>query len=149
MKHCPLLLFTSVCLAAAAFSIARAKAEPSPASSPRENGDSAPRGAEVDQRGDKGMGFSHNLTGHHFYLSPDGGAIAVTANNPDDAASRDAISTHLTSIAGMFRDGNFSIPMFVHDTMPPGVETMKELRKEISYAAESTPNGGAGDDPHD
>ena len=95
----------------------------------------------VEERGDKGMGFRHDLTGHHFYLLSEGGAIAVAANDPNDAASRDAIRAHLATIAGMFRDGNFSIPMFVHATVPPGVAAMKELRKEISYEAEPTKDG--------
>ena len=32
------------------------------------------------------MGFSHDLTTHHFQLLKDGGEIAVTANDPKDTA---------------------------------------------------------------
>jgi hypothetical protein len=42
----------------------------------------------------------------------------------------------------MFSDGNFSIPMFVHDQVPPGVPVMKENRSEISYNFEELPMGG-------
>ncbi|HMJ05307.1 MAG TPA: hypothetical protein VK474_03535 [Chthoniobacterales bacterium] len=101
----------------------------------------SPHRHEVEERGDAGMGFSHRLTGHHFCLLPDGGAIAVAANDPEDAKSRDAIRTHLAMIAGMFTEGNFSIPMFVHASVPPGAATMKELRSEITYDAERTENG--------
>ena len=44
-------------------------------------------------------------------------------------------------IAGMFAEGNFSIPMFVHNTVPPGVEKLKQLKREITYAAENTSLG--------
>lgn len=42
-------------------------------------------------------------------------------------------TVHLTHITSMFWDGNFSIPMFVHTQLPPGVTEMKEKRSEISY----------------
>jgi hypothetical protein len=41
----------------------------------------------------------------------------------------------------MFSDGNFSIPMFVHDQVPPGVPAMKEKRSRISYIYEEMPSG--------
>ena len=47
----------------------------------------------------------------------------------------------MNMIAGMFAEGNFSIPMFVHNAVPPGVEKLKQLKKEITYAAENTPRG--------
>jgi hypothetical protein len=47
----------------------------------------------------------------------------------------------MSMIAGMFAEGNFSIPMFVHNTAPPGVEKLKQLKKEITYAAENTSLG--------
>jgi hypothetical protein len=42
------------------------------------------------------------------------------------------------SIATKFSQGDFAIPMFIHATVPPGVETMKRLKSEIMYAAENT-----------
>src|SRR3979411_1891805 len=62
----------------------------------------------VDERGDQGMGFSHQLTGHHFYLFPDGGGIEVEARDPKDAKSQEAIRMHRNMSAGMFSEGNFS-----------------------------------------
>jgi hypothetical protein len=82
----------------------------------------AQREAEVDQRGDQGMGFSHAMTDHHFHLSPDEGSIEVESDSPDDSASREAIRRHMQKIAGMFAQRNFSPPMFIHHTVPPGVE---------------------------
>jgi hypothetical protein len=36
------------------------------------------------------------------------------------AASRDHIRVHLSHVVEMFSAGNFNIPMFIHDTTPPG-----------------------------
>ena len=96
----------------------------------------AQHAAEVDQRGDQGMGFSHAMTEHHFHLSPDGGSIEVESNSPDDAVSKEAIRQHMQKIAGMFAQGDFSLPMFIHDTVLPGVEVMKRLKDQIAYTAE-------------
>ena len=59
----------------------------------------AARGADVDERGDKTMGFAHTRTTHHFLLESDGGVIRVDANDPADTQSRDAIRQHLAAIA--------------------------------------------------
>ncbi len=101
----------------------------------------AQRAADVDQRGDEGMGFSHAMTGHHFHLFPDGGSIEVESDRPDDNASKEAIRQHMQKIAGMFSEGDFSLPMFIHDTVPPGVEMMKYLKDQIAYTAENTAKG--------
>jgi hypothetical protein len=101
----------------------------------------AQRAAEVNQRGDEGMGFSHATTGHHFHLFSDGGAIEVESDSPDDNASKEAIRRHMQKIAGMFSQGDFSLPMFIHDTVPPGVEVMRRLKNQIAYTAENTAKG--------
>jgi hypothetical protein len=98
--------------------------------------------AGVDARGDHEMGFSHERSTHHLLLRTDGGAIEVTANDPNDKATRDEIRMHLTHVAKMFTDGNFQVPMFIHDTVPPGVAVMKSKRASISYVFESMPDGG-------
>jgi hypothetical protein len=95
----------------------------------------------VDMRGDHAMGFSHEKTKHHFELLPDGGVIQVDANSDLDNSTRDQIRMHLTHIAAMFRAGNFDVPMFIHDTVPPGVPVMKEKHDAIRYAFASTPKG--------
>lgn len=87
----------------------------------------------MNERGDKVMGFDHNLTTHHFLLKADGGLIQVEANQTTDAASRDQIRKHLGHIAKMFGAGNFSAPMLVHDQNPPGTAVMKELKDRIKY----------------
>jgi hypothetical protein len=97
--------------------------------------------ATVRLHGDQAMGFSHDKTTHHFRLLATGGAIEVTANDASDKASIEAIRSHLTHIASMFADGDFSTPMFVHDTIPPGVTTMKLVKDKIRFAYESVNSG--------
>lgn len=88
---------------------------------------------QVNRRGDQVMGFSHSKATHHFRLFTDGGEIAVTANDPDDAATRGMIREHLRQISRQFAAGDFRDPMLIHATTPPGVPTMKELRSRIMY----------------
>jgi len=98
--------------------------------------------AGVDDRGDHAMGFSHETTAHHFTLLADGGIIAVDTKAASDDATRDQIRMHLTHIAGMFNANNFEIPMFIHDTVPPGVPVMKAKHEAIKYTFQPTEHGG-------
>lgn len=96
----------------------------------------------VTSRGDHAMGFSHETTTHHFRLLKDGGAIEVLANDPQDSESRDEIRMHLSHIVRLFSAGDFNIPMFIHDTLPPGAATMSKLREQIHYRYLETEHGG-------
>lgn len=98
--------------------------------------------AHMNERGERGMGFSQTVTSHHFLIQPGGGAIQAEAKNPDDTSERDNIRHHLAHIAQAFANADFDIPMFVHDSMPPGVPKMKELRQKITYSFQETPAGG-------
>lgn len=104
---------------------------------------SADHHAGVVQRGEShdGMGFSQTTTTHHFFLTNNGGIIQVTTNNPNDSNQISTIQMHLKHIARVFSEGNFSIPHFVHDQTPPGVETMKRLQSSIRYSAEMLNTG--------
>jgi len=105
-------------------------------------GQTSPTSAAGAARGDEAMDFDQAKTTHHFKLLPDGGAIEITANDPSDVASRDAVRQHVAKIATMFGQGNFNIPMLVHGQKPPGVDTMTRLKSSLDYAAENLPNGG-------
>jgi hypothetical protein len=98
--------------------------------------------ADVEKHGDEAMGFPHDETTHHFHLYSDGGAIEVNVNDSKDSQNIQAIRSHLAHIVTMFSNGEFSIPMFVHDQVPPGTAMMKEKRAEISYSFEELPAGG-------
>jgi hypothetical protein len=98
--------------------------------------------ADVEKHGDEAMGFPHGKTTHHFRLYLDGGAIEVTANDKNDFSNVGAIRSHLTHIVTMFSNGDFSLPMFIHDQVPPGVPIMKAKRAEIAYYFETLSAGG-------
>jgi len=97
--------------------------------------------AKMNERGEKGMGFSQTDTTHHFFLNSSGGVIQVEVKDPADVSDRANIRMHLTHIAKAFENGDFDIPMFVHDTVPPGVPEMKKLQAQIHYSFQETPNG--------
>ena len=101
----------------------------------------SPHHADVNKHGDQAMGFPHDKTTHHFRLRSDGGAIEITANDSSDKTNTAAIRTHLSHVAGLFGQGDFSIPMFIHDTIPPGIETMRLLKAGIHYHYEELPTG--------
>ena len=103
---------------------------------------SDPQASGVDWRGDQAMGVSHEKSTHHFRLLPDGGAIELTANDPNDQITRNEIRNHLSHIVQMFTNGNFQVPMFIHDTVPPGVPVMKSKRASVAYVFEPMPSGG-------
>jgi hypothetical protein len=98
--------------------------------------------AIVETNGDHAMGFPHDKTTHHFRLTSDGGAIEVTANDPNDKTNTAAIRSHLLHIVGMFGNGEFSTPMFIHDGVPPGATTMKLMKSAIHYTYQEMLSGG-------
>jgi hypothetical protein len=98
--------------------------------------------AVVESHGDQAMGFPHDKATHHFRIMADGGAIEIGTNDPKDLVNTKAIRSHLTHIAMMFGTGDFSMPMFVHDSLPPGVTTMKLMKSAIHYAYVEFPAGG-------
>ena len=136
--------FLSLVLAATLFSGAAPRQQSAP-SDPKPSHDSAftvHDHAKMNERGEKGMTFSETATAHHFLLKPDGGIIQVAANDPKDSDSIDRIRRHLAHISHAFSSGDFDIPVFVHDTVPPGVPDMKRLASKITYTAEQSANGG-------
>jgi hypothetical protein len=88
------------------------------------------------------MGFSHETTTHHFRLDKTGGVIDVSANDAKDSATRDQIRMHLSHIIKRFAAGDFNVPMFIHDTTPPGALVMAKLTSQIRYNYSDTPGGG-------
>jgi hypothetical protein len=98
-------------------------------------------GSTLESRGDRAMGFEQSKTTHHFLLKPDGGAIQVQADDPQDTVSPGQIRKHFHRIAAAFAAGDFEIPMMVHDTVPPGANAMKRLREKIHYTYEELPAG--------
>jgi len=98
---------------------------------------------EMNMRGDKAMGFDHLKTTHHFLLANDGGSIQVEANDPKDNESRDQIRRHLRHIAMMFSEGNFDVPMLIHEKTPPGSDVMQKLKADINYKYKELERGAS------
>jgi hypothetical protein len=48
---------------------------------------------------------------------------------------------HLKHIAQSFTAGDFDLPMFIHDRVPPGVPEMQKRKANISYRFEETERG--------
>jgi hypothetical protein len=135
-----LLTFLAASLACFASS-AQQSTSPDPKTCPMHDAHSQSQ-AQMNQRSEHAMGFSQTETTHHFLLKPDGGDIQVEANKSGDTDQIAQIRMHLQHIARAFQSGDFDIPMFVHDTVPPGVPDMKRLQKQIRYSYEDTANGG-------
>ncbi len=89
------------------------------------------------------MGFDHEKTTHHFRLTRSGGVIDVSANDPGDTESRDAIRQHMGHIVKMFSEGDFNAPMLIHGRVPPGVAEMRTKRAAIGWKAVDTRNGAS------
>jgi hypothetical protein len=107
----------------------------SPSSSPAHRSD-------VDHRHDEVTGVGHEASAHHFLLAKDGGSIRLEVMDPGQRAARELVREHLRAITRAFAAGDFSMPMRIHDQVPPGVQVMKERRALIRYAYADTEKGG-------
>ena len=96
----------------------------------------------VDQRHDQATHVGNEDSVHHFLLRPDGGVIRLEMKDAANDEGRDRIREHLRHIARAFSTADFSIPMFVHDQMPPGVDVMKAMSSSIRYQYAPTRRGG-------
>jgi hypothetical protein len=97
---------------------------------------------QLKARGAVAMGFDQDTTTHQFRLTRDGGTIEVGVNDASDATGRDAIRTHLKTIASEFSRGDFGKPFATHAEVPPGVETMRQRISAIAFRYEDTASGG-------
>jgi hypothetical protein len=97
---------------------------------------------QVDHRHDEATGVAHDKAVHHFLLAKDGGSIRLEAIDAGEVATRDRIREHLQVVARSFAAGDFSLPMAIHDQVPPGAEVMKKRRDAIRYAYEPSEKGG-------
>lgn len=115
--------------------------DPQSATSDSSQSVSSSHSHDVDARGDRAMGFEHTKTVHHFLLKKNGGVIRVAARDAADEGSRVSIRRHLALIARFFSQGDFHIPMLVHDQNPPGAEIMKRSKGAIRYRYAELPGG--------
>lgn len=97
--------------------------------------------AHMQARGEHVMGFSQDMTTHHFELNQEGGVIEVRTNNVIDVQTRDQIRGHFRHIVMMFAAGDFSAPMLVHARNVPGTAVMSQLKGQLHWQLEETPRG--------
>jgi hypothetical protein len=98
--------------------------------------------AELEKRGAAAMGFDQGATTHHFLIDDQGGTIQVTVNDRADRTNREAIRSHLRTIARDFAQGVFAAPFATHGEQPPGVATLRERKAAVAYRYEEI-DGGA------
>jgi hypothetical protein len=98
--------------------------------------------ADVDRRHDAVTGIGHEDAVHHFLLAADGGSIRLEVTDPTQVEARKSVREHLRVVARSFGDGDFALPMLIHDGVPPGVRVMKKMTMAIHYAFAPTDKGG-------
>ena len=98
--------------------------------------------AHAADRARHGMGFDQQRTTHHFLVETDGGTIQVTAKDAGDIESARQSRSHLQHITEAFAAGDFTLPLFIHETEPPGSAIMKERRAMLTFTFERLPTGG-------
>jgi hypothetical protein len=92
-------------------------------------------------RANHGMGFDQDRTIHHFLIDRTGGSIEVTAKTATDQDTIGRVRGHLRHIESAFANGDFTLPVFIHQTEPPGAATMKERRSTMTFTFEEMPAG--------
>jgi hypothetical protein len=93
-------------------------------------------------RAQQAMGFDQERSAHHFLIQKTGGAIEITAKDPADLALAKEIRAHLRHIRSAFSEGNFALPVFIHDKLPPGTDVLKARRETLAFRYEDLPSGG-------
>jgi hypothetical protein len=97
--------------------------------------------AALQQRGEAAMGVDQYASQHRFETLPDGGRIALQQPGGDSAAVQ-IIRAHMQDIARSFGRGDFTTPMFVHNTAKvPGTAVLASKRNVIRYAYRPLPDG--------
>jgi hypothetical protein len=83
------------------------------------------------------------LRAEHAEPYEDGGAIDVSVKDKTDKTNLDAIRQHLGHIAMMFGQGNFDMPMAVHETKSmPGLADLAKMKDKVTYKYADAPTGG-------
>jgi len=112
----------------------------SPVEEPTAQGNAHRR--QVDHRHDEVTGVAREHAAHHFLLAKDGGSIRLEIEGAGDTEARDRVREHLQAIARSFAAGDFSMPMHIHDQIPPGVDVMARRKAAIHYDYSRSEKGG-------
>jgi len=92
-------------------------------------------------RATKVSGFDADRVNRHFYVLKNGGAVEITAKDPNDEATVKAIQSHLKKESDLWTKGNFESVTSVYGRPPEGTAQLKKLRDEVTYAVVQEENG--------
>jgi hypothetical protein len=98
--------------------------------------------AGMERRGQQAMEFDQERSTHHFLIEKTGGSIEVTEKDRTDLELAASIRAHLRRIRSAFGDGDFALPVFIHDKPPPGIDVLKARRDRLTFRYEDLPAGG-------
>jgi hypothetical protein len=99
--------------------------------------------AQKSDKDAKPLPFDEGKATQHFYLLKNGGAVEVSAKDPEDKTTISAIQKHLELQAKNYEKGNIDAPTTEKGKLPESVNTMKKLRKEITFEVMQLDAGAA------
>ena len=89
----------------------------------------------------KVSGFDSDRVHRHFYLLKNGGAVEITAKDPNDQGTAKAIQAFLKKECDFWAKGNFDMISNMYGKVPDGAPMMKKLRDDVTFAAVPEENG--------
>ena len=92
-------------------------------------------------RASKVSGFDSERVNLHFYILKNGGAVEVTAKDPNDEATIKAIQAYLKKESDLWTKGNFETVTVVYGRPPEGTMQLKKLRDDVTFHAVQEENG--------
>lgn len=95
----------------------------------------------VHERGASVMPFALEETMHIFEMTDSGGIQDVIAKDPADTEQIRLIRQHLMHEAELFRNGDFSDPMFLHGRDMPGIAALSAAAGGVQVDYDTLPNG--------
>jgi len=93
-------------------------------------------------RVNKVSGFDSERVVRHFYILKNGGAIEVSAKDPNDEATVKAVQVYLKKESDLWTKGNFENQTAIYGRLPEGTPQLKKMRDEVTFEAVREDNGG-------
>jgi hypothetical protein len=93
-------------------------------------------------RATKVSGFDSDRVTRHFYVLKNGGAVEITAKDPNDEATIKAIQAQLKKESDQLTKGSFETFTNIYGKAPENAPQLKKLRDDITYAMVPQENGG-------
>jgi hypothetical protein len=97
---------------------------------------------ELLSRATKVSGFDSQKVTRHFYVLKNGGAVEITAKDPNDEATVKSIQAYLKKESDQFAKGNFESTTNIYGRAPESAPQLKKLRDSVTYAVVPQDDGG-------